>query len=61
MKKDDDNRKVLLQLSSETSPINTVSRVDMIHRTVIPTLLKEPVQWAGKAPAAMECGHTALG
>ena len=59
MKKDDQNRKMLLRLSNETSPINTVSRIDMLHRTVVPTLLKEPVQWFGKLHtlAHPDCGH----
>ena len=42
----DKQRISLLELSRETSPVSTVLRVDKLGRTVIPKLLKQPVQWA---------------
>jgi len=41
----DKERLNLLSISRETSPVGTVYRLDMIRRTVLPKLLRQPVQW----------------
>ena len=58
---DDRERKKLLKLSRETSPISTITRLDKISRTVLPRLLKQPVQWAVIAVYAASATTARLG